>query len=379
MCLRTIPGILGVDAPIPDYAIDLLSGLIPLAYLTIGLIPDLRHLDRLLHLACIHAFTILVLGGLAFGGAYLLEIQRPVSAVWISIVLVVVYRPAYGVVSRFFPSYPSGTHAYTPLVQAATELTETLDAQQQAIALCRGIQMTFGNAIACYLSVPARTGDLLLAYEIDLLVAGTLTTGALLEYLRSQPNVMTSHDLYDQLQTVTLHENESAIVHDSRIVLWCPIIHTTGALLGLVLVGMRGDLDPYHAEDIHELRRLIDSAALALTNSMAYIDLAQSEQTIRQLYQRYQQAQAMTSAAIARELHDEVINVTLRLNTEAAERLIATVSDPEIRHELTMILEGDQSVDPNTAGDVWEPLSCWDRRSIRPPICVATPGGAITR
>jgi len=181
------------------------------------------------------------------------------------------------------------------------------------------------------------------AYEIDLPVTSTLTSGVLLEYLRSQPNLITSHDLYHQLQTVTLHEGESAIVHDSRIVFWCPIVHTTGAILGLVLVGMRGNLDPYHAEDIHELRRLIDSAALALTNSMAYIDLARSEQTIRQLYQRYQQAQAMTSAAIARELHDEVINVTLRLNTEAAERLLDTVSDPEIHHELTMILEGDQS------------------------------------
>jgi signal transduction histidine kinase len=107
---------------------------------------------------------------------------------------------------------------------------------------------------------------------------------------------------------------------------------------------MRGDLDPYRSDDTREIQRLLEAAALAFANSAEYMQRREAEATIRQLYEQLQQTQVATAAAIARELHDEILNVNLRLNVEALQRLLCQVQDPSIQAELELILEGEQAM-----------------------------------
>ena len=128
------------------------------------------------------------------------------------------------------------------------------------------------------------------------------------------------------------------------VVLWCPMVHKDGYLLGVILLGPRGDYDPYRREDERALQRLLDAAVLALTNSATYTHQLQAEATIRQLYQHLQEVQDTTAAVIARELHDEVININIRLNIQSLQRTLAQVQDPALRDELKLVLESEHTV-----------------------------------
>jgi signal transduction histidine kinase len=155
--------------------------------------------------------------------------------------------------------------------------------------------------------------------------------------------VVESRTVQSAFSEASLSSNEERAIHHPGIVLWCPIRHTQDHLLGVLLLGMRGDLDPYRAQDVQELQRLLEGAALALANSAAYQRQCQAEATIRQLYQHLQQAQDTTAAAIARELHDEIINVNVRLNIEALQKLIDQVRDSAILAELELLLQSEHT------------------------------------
>jgi signal transduction histidine kinase len=109
----------------------------------------------------------------------------------------------------------------------------------------------------------------------------------------------------------------------------------------MLLLGMRGDLDLCHHEDIRELQRLLTAASLALSNSAAYAQPREAETMIRQLYQHLQVALDTTAAAVARELHDQIMNVNVRLNIEPSRALIGQVRGEAIRAELELLLQSD--------------------------------------
>src|SRR5262249_48212901 len=152
------------------------------------------------------------------------------------------------------------------------------------------------------------------------------------------PPVTESRVLHATLAQLSLSHEEEQVLHHPGLVLWCPIRHAHGHLLGLLVLGMRGDLDPYRTKDVQELQRLLGGAALAFANSVAYMQQCEAEATIRQLYQRLQQAHDTTAAAIARELHDEILNVNVRLNIESLQRLSSQVRDPALQAELALVL-----------------------------------------
>jgi signal transduction histidine kinase len=79
-------------------------------------------------------------------------------------------------------------------------------------------------------------------------------------------------------------------------------------------------------------------------NSAAYSAQREAERTIRTLYGQLAEAQQATAAAIARELHDEIINVSVRLNIETLQRILRSIPDPRIRAELELVLETEQHV-----------------------------------
>jgi signal transduction histidine kinase len=117
-----------------------------------------------------------------------------------------------------------------------------------------------------------------------------------------------------------------------------------GGLLGFVLLGADRSLDPYRTEDLHEIERLLDAAALAFTNSTAYQQQCEAEQTIRELYHEVQRVQDETTAMLARELHDEIINISVRLNIQSLRMLRDRTADAALRAELESLLESEQNV-----------------------------------
>ncbi len=125
--------------------------------------------------------------------------------------------------------------------------------------------------------------------------------------------------------------------------LWCQIRQQT-QLLALLILGMRGDLDPYRLCDQHALQRLVVAASMAFANSAAYMHLRESEETIRYLNRHLQHAQDETGRRIARELHDEIINVHVRLNVQSLEHIARDTTDLCLRREIEQVLRSEQTV-----------------------------------
>ncbi|NJO82635.1 MAG: hypothetical protein HC828_07285 [Blastochloris sp.] len=136
--------------------------------------------------------------------------------------------------------------------------------------------------------------------------------------LQQQRRVSTARAVYQSVQTMGLCADELAVVQQPDIVLWGPIWHLQQGMLGIMLVGMDPTLEPYHTDDVDAIQQVLDAAALAFANSAAYAAQCRSEQMIRQLYDEVQQAQDETAAAIAREVHDELLNITVRENIYGA-------------------------------------------------------------
>lgn len=345
LVLRTLPALVGHAPLLPDSWIDLLSGLVPLAYLVGGITPDLYRLDRVLAWLALHvSTTLLLILGIA-GVVMLLQLQGPLTVMWMALSFVVLYRPLQTLGLRLLPAQMRPPSDDTPLQNAAAALATTLDPAPLVAALCHGVQATFSHPpMAFYQRTGADAATLTLVCHDRLQLPPTIAPGPLTAHLRQPSPVIESRILRAALAGAALDAELSTLLYQPGIVLWCPIRHGHGQLLGLLLLGMRGDLDPYRDPDVRELARLLAAADLAFTNSAAYAEQALAEQTIRQLFQRLQQVRDATAAAIARELHDEIINVTVRLNIESLERLAAQVQDPAAQDEVRLVLAGEQTL-----------------------------------
>jgi hypothetical protein len=67
------------------------------------------------------------------------------------------------------------------------------------------------------------------------------------------PPVIETRALQQHSHPTALTPDEQRLLTHPAIVLWCPIQHQ-GHLLGLLVLGMREDLDPYRREDQQPLQ-----------------------------------------------------------------------------------------------------------------------------
>jgi signal transduction histidine kinase len=172
----------------------------------------------------------------------------------------------------------------------------------------------------------------------------TFGVGVVTTHLVRPMGVIDARAMHHALATATLERSEQQLVYAPDIALWCPLYHSEGALLGLLLIGPDRTLDPYRDRDLHELQRLMDAASLAFTNSAMYRQRCDAEALVRQLYESLQRAQDETASAIAREIHDEVLNINVRLNIQSIQELLATHQPPTLHHELEELLESEQTI-----------------------------------
>jgi signal transduction histidine kinase len=272
-------------------------------------------------------------------------LQGMLSVLWTAICFVVLYRPAQQLILRFLPAHANPLHnTYQALHISASQLTASLDAQVLVNTITAGVRATFGEpALAFYLGHLDGSSTLTRVVQERLDLPEIIAPGTLTEYLTRVTSVLESRALHAALAPFSLSTTEDQALCASGVALWCPIRHAHGHLLGVLVLGRLGDLDPYRAQDIRELQRLLDAAAFALTNSATYTQQCEAEATIRRLYQQLEQERAATAAAIARELHDEIININVRLNIESIQKLLGQVQDPAIRAELDRLLESERT------------------------------------
>ncbi len=337
----TLPDMLS-NTPLPNQFIHLATIVIPCAYLVSGVIPNLYRIDRIVLRSLCYLITFTTLLILARVSLNTLDIGREAKVFWMAIAIVVFFNPTMALIQRLFPLLRTVT-PYQPLYQTMADLTTTLDFHLLTPALLNGLRATFQQpALGIYLC-PIADPSLLNCMHQDHMpdLPSTVSDRSLLQMINKNPFVVNSATIRSHYPH---HDSngETSLVYQAQITLWCPIHHPKYGLFGLVVLGRRGDLDPYYSQDIHELQRLFNAAGLAFAHSYLFIQQVQAEQTIRDLFIALQRAQDDTARAIARELHDEIINVNIRLNIESLQQLIQTTVDPSLHNELHLIMESEQ-------------------------------------
>lgn len=320
---------------------DLLAGLVPLAYLVSGVLPNLYHLDRLVRRGGA-LLTTLVLMALLLAGAVAL-LPPGVAIIGLVGICALAYRPLASLVGRLFADRD---RAYAPLHIAAHDLTTSLDPQLLAAACLGGLRATFHDPrCGLYLADRDQPGCFRRVLQVDAPdLPEVIGPGPLLHALAAQPRVCEARELHGQLQTADLRDEELALLHARDIALFGGLRQAQEPLRGFVVLGTDRRLDPYYATDLREIQRLLDAAALAFTNSAIYQQQCAAEVTIRDLYHALQRVQDETSAAFSRELHDEIINVNVRLNIQSLRALLRQIADPQLRSELEMVLAGEENI-----------------------------------
>lgn len=342
--LRTIPNVLDQFPILPHYVLDLFAAFVPLAYVAGGLLPDLYRLDKVIGQLTLHALTIAMLALLITGGALLISVPETGTTLWAALCVVTLYRPLQRGMQWIADRSTQPEAMADTLALTTQQLAGTLDTNAQAAILVDGLQRAFGSPpIALYLRQSQESDELAAVVQRQIDLPPILELGTLTSLLPQATAVVETHDIDRRLKNSSLNAGEQQFMYHPQIVLWCPLSHQ-GALLGLLLLGQRPDLDPYRATDIRELQRTMSAATLAITNGNSYTRLSKAEQTIRQLYRRVKQAQDRTTTAIARELHSEVINITIRLNIESLDRIIAIAHEPQIRQGLQEVRAGQEQI-----------------------------------
>lgn len=340
--LRGLPRLTGYEAVGRTVWLILASCLVPFAYLVGGISSDLYRFDRIANRLLVHLATLTLLVLLLNLITIQLAVHGPGVTLWSSVVLVVCYRPLQHGLQRL-AAWVEPDNQQHALDLTLTDLTTSLDRTTLAANFVGGLRRAFHQpAVALFLTEPAAAGMLYLhrAERVPGLPA-VLPAGVLTQALHHAPAIVEAQTLQAQLARRPLTADEQHCVLHPAIVLWCPIRHSTGSLLGLLLLGRRGDLDMYRSHDHRGLQRVLAAAALAFANSATYRQQQEAEVTIRQLYHRLQALQDETARAIARELHDDIINVYLRLNIQSLEEVTPVVTQPELRDKLTLVLAGE--------------------------------------
>lgn len=320
-------------------------GLIPLAYVAGGRITDLYRLDRVARRSLVHLLTASALTLLLGSLNAVVGMTETMALIWFAVAFVAFYHPVRQLWMGVLPRRLVGVQhqALDTTIQA---LTTTLHADELITILIRGVDAQFGQpALAFYHGTLDGPPALTLAREIRMPnLPVQICAGALTVTMQAGQTVIESWELQQTVASVPLTDTEQHLLAHPAIVLWCPLRTSQGHLLGLLVLGMRADLDPYRHEDRQGLERLMAAAALAFANNAAYTQQRDAESLIRQLYRHLQEAQDVAAMAVARELHDEVINGHVRLDIESLRQVAATTSDPALQQELQAVIESEQAV-----------------------------------
>lgn len=330
---------------VPPVTLTIVAVIVPLAYLIGSVNVDLLRVDLLARRLVIEASTLLAITALLAAAT-----QAGFFALTPTLLVVVVialYRPTQSLIRRAPVLGLDQERPYELLSETTTQLGSTLAVARLATIISDGLRATFRDPpLALYLKRKPRGAVLerIASYRLN---PPAVATTQLIEQVFCRADVLLSSGTIQQrVEQLPLEGSSEQLVFASSVSLWGVIRNTQGEPIGLLLLGPRGDHDPYRAQDLRELGRLLSAAALAFTNSASFEQQGQAWRLIRRLYHRVQQIQDQTAFRIARELHHEVANAGVRINIAVLERLIsrAAKTAPEFVDELEELLKNEQSV-----------------------------------
>lgn len=330
---------------VPPVTLTVVAAIVPLAYLIGSVNVDLLRVDLLARRLVLGASTLLAITAL-LAAVTQAGFFAPTPTLLV-VVIVALYQPTQGLLRRAPIFGLDQDRPYQLLSETTTHLGSTLAAAKLATIISDGLRTTFRDPpLALYIKRKPRGKVLerIASYRLKLPAVAAIQ---LIEQVFGRADVLLSSGTVQQrVEQLQLEGSSEQLVFASAVSLWGVIRNTQGEPIGLLLLGPRGDHDPYRAQDLRELGRLLSAAALAFTNSASFEQLARAWRLIRRLYHRVQQIQDQTAFRIARELHHEVANAGVRINIANLERLIsrAEVLAPELVHELEDLLQNEQSV-----------------------------------
>jgi signal transduction histidine kinase len=328
---------------VADPLLILAPGIIPLAYLVGSIVPDLYHIDRLARRMAAHLLTLTALSGTLLVVRAALPVDPAIFWLWVGVGVLILYRPLHELCLRLVAADLVLATTYRPLDTAIATLATSLDRTTLVTACVQSVQATFGApAVAVYYrGEPDRDELHLIQHHCFGSLAPRLPDGPLVATCQRLGRVHTTARVYHALASTALASAEIQILAQPGLALWCPMVQADGTVLGIIVLGSRGDGEPYREGDIQHLQRLIDAAGLALANSQAYEQQCQTQEQIRALYRHLQVLQDTTAATIVREIHDEIINVYARTNMEALQDIVATLDDSPLRQKLESVQDNE--------------------------------------
>lgn len=320
---------------------------IPLAYIAVGVSPDLYRLDRLARILLSHLLAMLILIVSVGVLLRLTSISQLSSSLWVILICVLLYRPIQRLFYQLFSLKRLGPQRYQALGEAVNAIAASLD-ERKVLHICStGLSKTFDDPpIAIYLIGPNQTAHFNLQQQYRLPHLPAQISGDQLRVtLATLRRIQISRYIALAVKDLPLSQDEVALLHHQGIVIWCPLLNVQQHLLGLIVLGQRPNLDPYRSEDLAALQSFVDSVGLALANSRAFYESQESSEVIRKLHHHLQQVQDNMAAAIAVELHDEIINVNVRLNLEAIDDILITLppNAEQCRSALLLLRESEMN------------------------------------
>ncbi len=332
-----------LQALIPPAAFPFGAILIPLAYLLSGVHADLMRVDQLVRRLLVHTLTILSILSILVAGVQSQQLMvTPALALLLGLAL---YLPLFRLVQRWVVPGARDLRALTALREAGKNLGTSLDTTRLVSFLSDGIQRAYLDPPFAIYHRNDPEAAILVRMAAKRLDIPAVISGALLDPWRQQgTHLLSASALQEGLGQMPLETGMAELVFHPTVALWGIIRHQQGALLGLVVLGPRGDDEPYQVGELRELEQLLVTAALAFTNSASYDAQVRAQAMIRSLYRQAQQVEERIATEIANEIHDEVMSVHLQYNMNLLERLVAETPTPEIRERLGTVLAGEESM-----------------------------------
>lgn len=342
LLMLAVSVLLQSDYIIYGHWLPVLVGAVPLAYLVGGRVNNLYRLDRVVMRTLVHLMSAT---GLSLCLAASRQLFNLSSGPVILILFVVLYRPTMLVVLEML-SLSNRQQGYRALEAATQRLATTLETPLVMKTLIEGVQAQFNQpAVAFFLGDVAGANALTLEFHDRMTdMPEHIDAGPLTRLLLQTSGAIESRIVQERIDPSSLSLDEQRMILHPTVAIWGLVRHPQGHILGLLLLGMRPDLDPYHSVDIHALDRLLIEASLAFAHSTEYAQKVEAESEIRQLYQEIQEAQDKAAKELARIIHDEVINVIALMNIISLKKIYKEIPDGPTAELVASTLEREKEL-----------------------------------
>lgn len=335
-----------LTAVVPAGITTIVAAAVPLAYLASGVSADLMRLDQIARRVVISALAGLmvigVVGTLVWTG--LLE----VAPAALLIVAGALYWPCFQLIERVLSRGLLADERYETMRQTAAQLSQSLDRTTLVRTFLSGLDQTFQHPrLALYCLEDGKDETLYLAEARRMELPPTVRLAFAAALSDTGHALLSASEVQRRLGHQPLVQAEVDLVFHPDMLHLGVIRSASNQPLALLVLGPRGDYDPYREADRQEIGHLLAAAALAFANSASYMAALKAENDTRKTLRQAQDIRQRTVAEVARTIHDDILNGTLLRNQRTLRALAERISDRWAREKLQQISEEERATSAN--------------------------------